>query len=92
MRDEVPGYLSKGYKLREKKTHFDMITHNSLRTNYFLNYNSVSYCKLFRAHKHHSKISLSQYIKKFQHKSSLTWEVIRENEFCKHLLITNLGL
>lgn len=63
MRDKVPRCLSKGYRLRGKKNTFRYDDTYSLRITYLLNYNSVSYCKLFRAHKHHSKISLSQYIK-----------------------------
>lgn len=61
--NSTPSNLWTGYKNWGKYTFWYDDTH-TLRTNYSLNYNSVSCCKLFRAHKHHSKISLTRNIKK----------------------------
>ena len=58
---KTPGNLSRRLQMKGKHT-FGYDTVNSLTTTYSLNYNSVSCCKLFRAHKHHNKTSLQPQI------------------------------
>ena len=60
-RAKAPGNLSRRLQIKGKHT-FGYDTANSLTTTYSLNYNSVSCCKLFRAHKHHNKTSLQPQI------------------------------
>ena len=60
-RADAPGNLSRRLQIKGKHT-FGYDTANSLTTTYSLNYNSVSCCKLFRAHKHHNKTSLQPQI------------------------------